>query len=176
MANLFAFALAENRLVYQPGETISGSLLLNTDKELNLRSIRVELQGTGHVRIRSGKVTYERREPYLGFQIVVLGRGENLTRKLLFLTVRFFRRECSERKIIWHRGELALCPTRHMIENLLAYSSFRSITESFSSIEYSILGFETSFTLNVMIIQVARSSQQCKNTSTISFSTQTSKT
>ena len=83
MANLFAFALAENRLVYQPGETISGSLLLNTDKELNLRSIRVELQGTGHVRIRSGKVTYERREPYLGFQIVVLGRGENLTRKLL---------------------------------------------------------------------------------------------
>lgn len=75
MANLFAFALAENRLVYQPGETISGSLLLNTDKELNLRSIRVELQGTGHVRIRSGKVTYERREPYLGFQIVVLGRG-----------------------------------------------------------------------------------------------------
>ena len=112
MANLFAFALAENRLVYQPGETISGSLLLNTDKELNLRSIRVELQGTGHVRIRSGKVTYERREPYLGCQIVVLGRGENLTRKLLFLTVRFFRRESSERKIICHRGELALCPTR----------------------------------------------------------------
>ena len=51
-----------------------------------------------------------------------------------------------------------------MIENLLAYTSFRSITESFSSIEYSILGFETSFTLNIMIIQVARSSQQCKNT------------
>ena len=111
MANLFAFALAENRLVYQPGETISGSLLLNTDKELNLRSIRVELQGTGHVRIRSGKVTYERREPYLGFQIVLLGRGENLTRKLLFLTVRFIRRECSERKI-FGTGELALGPTR----------------------------------------------------------------
>ena len=78
MANLFAFALAENRLIYQPGETISGTLLLNTDKELNLRRIRVELHGLGHVRFRSGKVTYERRETYLGFQIVVLGRGEDL--------------------------------------------------------------------------------------------------
>lgn len=102
MANLFAFALAENRLVYQPGETISGSLLLNTDKELNLRSVRVELQGTGHVRIRSGKVTYERREPYLGFQIVVLGRGENLTRKL-FSDSAIHSKGMFRKENIWHR-------------------------------------------------------------------------
>ena len=78
MANLFAIALAENRLVYQPGETISGTLLLNTDKEINVRGIRVELHGLGHVRIRSGRVTYERNETLLGStQSVLLGRGEN---------------------------------------------------------------------------------------------------
>lgn len=76
MANLFAIALAENKQVYQPGETISGVLLLNTDKELTLRGIRVELHGLGHVRIRSGKVTYERKETYLGFQAILLGRGK----------------------------------------------------------------------------------------------------
>lgn len=76
MANLFAIALAENRQVFQPGETISGTLFLNTDKELTLRGIRVELHGLGHVRIRSGKVTYERKETYLSFQAVLLGRGE----------------------------------------------------------------------------------------------------
>ena len=77
MANLFAIALAENRQVYQPGETISGTLLLNTDKEINLRGIWVELHGLGHVRIRSGKTTYERRERLLGFTAVILGRGES---------------------------------------------------------------------------------------------------
>jgi len=75
MANLFAIALAENRQVYQPGETISGVLLLNTDKELTLRGVRVELHGLGHVRIRSGKVTYERRNTYLSYQAILLGRG-----------------------------------------------------------------------------------------------------
>ena len=78
MANLFAIALAENKQVFQPGETISGVLLLNTDKELTLRGVRVELHGLGHVRIRSGKVTYERKETYLGFQAILLGRGKNL--------------------------------------------------------------------------------------------------
>ena len=77
MANLFAIALAENKQVFQPGETISGVLLLNTDKELTLRGVRVELHGLGHVRIRSGKVTYERKETYLGLQAILLGRGEN---------------------------------------------------------------------------------------------------
>ena len=77
MANLFAIALAENKQVYQPGETISGVLLLNTDKDLTLRGIRVELHGLGHVRIRSGKVTYERKETYLGLQAILLGRGKD---------------------------------------------------------------------------------------------------
>ena len=77
MPPLFAIVLAENRQVFQPGETISGALLLNTDKEINLRSVRVELHGLGHVRIRSGKVTYERKETYLSFQSILLGRGKN---------------------------------------------------------------------------------------------------
>lgn len=75
MPPLFAIVLAENRQVFQPGETISGALLLNTDKEINLRGVRVELHGLGHVRIRSGKVTYERKETYLSFQSILLGRG-----------------------------------------------------------------------------------------------------
>lgn len=84
MANLFAVTFAENKQVYQPGETIFGALLLNTDKELTLRGVRVELHGLGHVRIRSGKVTYERKETYLALQAILLGRGpfqggENLT-------------------------------------------------------------------------------------------------
>ena len=77
MPPLFAIVLAENRQVFQPGETISGALLLNTDKEINLKSVRVELHGLGHVRIRSGKVTYERKETYLSFQSILLGRGKS---------------------------------------------------------------------------------------------------
>lgn len=75
MANLFAIVLAEDRRVFQPGDTISGRLLLNTDKEITLRGVRIELHGFGHVRIRSGKVTYERRETYLNFQSILLGRA-----------------------------------------------------------------------------------------------------
>lgn len=77
MANIFAVVLAENRQVFQPGETISGALLLNTDKEMNLRGVRVELHGLGHVRIRSGRVTYDKKETYLSFQAILLGRGKN---------------------------------------------------------------------------------------------------
>ena len=91
MANLFAIALAENRHVYQPGETISGVLLLNTDKELTLRGVRVELHGLGHVRIRSGKVTYERRNTYLSYQAILLGRGKNLCFTCVFGYVRLNR-------------------------------------------------------------------------------------
>ena len=76
MANLFAIVLAEDRRVFQPGDTISGRLLLNTDKEITLRGVRIELHGFGHVRIRSGKVTFERRETYLNFQSILLGRGK----------------------------------------------------------------------------------------------------
>lgn len=77
MPPLFAIVLAENKQVFQPGETISGALLLNTDKEINLRSVRIELHGLGRVRIRSGKVTYVRNETYLSFQSILLGRGKN---------------------------------------------------------------------------------------------------
>lgn len=77
MPPLFAIVLAENRQVFQPGETISGALLLNTDKEINLRSVRIELHGLGRVRIHSGKVTYVRNETYLSFQSILLGRGKN---------------------------------------------------------------------------------------------------
>lgn len=76
MANLFAIALTGDKRVFQPGDTISGVLLLNTNKEINLRGVRVELHGVGHVRIRSGKVTYARRENYLSFQSILLGRGK----------------------------------------------------------------------------------------------------
>ena len=76
MANLFAIVLAENRQVFQPGETIVGALLLNTDKEINLRNVRVELHGLGHARIRSGKVIFENKETYLSFQSILLGRGK----------------------------------------------------------------------------------------------------
>lgn len=75
MANLFAIALTGDKRVFQPGDTISGVLLLNTNKEINLRGVRVELHGVGHVRIRSGKVTYARRENYLSFQSILLGRA-----------------------------------------------------------------------------------------------------
>lgn len=75
MANLFAIAFAENKQVYQAGETIFGVLLLNTDKELTLRGVRVELHGLGHVRIRSGKVKYVKNETYLALQAILLGRG-----------------------------------------------------------------------------------------------------
>lgn len=75
MANLFAIALTGDKRVFQPGDTISGVLLLNTNKEINLRGVRVELHGVGHVRIRSGKVTYARRENYLSFHSILLGRA-----------------------------------------------------------------------------------------------------
>lgn len=75
MANLFAITLAEHKQVFQPGEIISGALLLNTDQALTLRGVRIELNGLGHVRIRSGKVTYEKKMTYLAEQAILLGRG-----------------------------------------------------------------------------------------------------
>lgn len=75
MVNLFVIALTGDKRVFQPGDTISGVLLLNTNKEITLRGVRVELHGVGNVRIRSGKVTYARRETYLGFQSILLGRA-----------------------------------------------------------------------------------------------------
>ena len=75
MANLFVITLAEHKQVFQPGEIISGALLLNTDQALTLRGVRIELNGLGHVRIRSGKVTYEKKMTYLAEQAILLGRG-----------------------------------------------------------------------------------------------------
>ncbi|XP_078363601.1 arrestin domain-containing protein 4-like isoform X2 [Oculina patagonica] len=73
MANYFTIVLAENKQVFQPGETISGTLLLNTNKEIKLRSVRVELHGLGEVRIRVHKFTYERKETYLDDHSILLG-------------------------------------------------------------------------------------------------------
>ena len=75
MAYQFGIALAENRQVFQPGETISGVLLLNTNEEIKLRGICINLHGHGRVKIRSGKVTYVRNETYLSYQSILLGRG-----------------------------------------------------------------------------------------------------
>ncbi len=77
MVNRFAIVLAENRQVFQPGDIISGALLLNTDKEINLRNVRVELHGLGQVRIHVGRFTYERKETYLDDHSILLGEGKN---------------------------------------------------------------------------------------------------
>jgi len=73
MAKHFAIALDENRHIFHPGETISGVLLLNTDKELTLRSIRVELIGMGRVSIREYKTTYVNRRGYVNLCKTLLG-------------------------------------------------------------------------------------------------------
>ena len=77
MVNHFYIALAENRHVFQAGETISGALLLNADKEINLESVWVALHGSGHVRIYAGKITYERNETYLNDHSTLLGGGKS---------------------------------------------------------------------------------------------------
>ncbi len=73
MANRFAIVLAENKQVFQPGETISGALLLNTDKEIEPRYVRVALHGLAKVRI--GKNV--RRETYLDEHQTLLGGGKS---------------------------------------------------------------------------------------------------
>lgn len=90
MAKHFAIALDENRHIFHPGETISGVLLLNTDKELTLRSIRVELIGMGRVSIREYKTTYVNRTRYVNLCKTLLGgqTGRRFDFTFLFQTFR----------------------------------------------------------------------------------------
>ncbi len=77
MVNHFAIVLAENKQVFQPGDTISGSVLLNTDKEINLRRIYIELRGMGGVAMVSLSTFYRRTWTYLDLKSILLGKGKS---------------------------------------------------------------------------------------------------
>ncbi|KAJ7372506.1 hypothetical protein OS493_019015 [Desmophyllum pertusum] len=76
MANIFAVVLAERTdKCFSPVKPFQVRCCSTQTRKMNLRGVRVELHGLGHVRIRSGRVTYDKKETYLSFQAILLGRG-----------------------------------------------------------------------------------------------------
>ena len=75
--NHIAILLDENKLVFQPGETISGELWIYTGKGIILRSARVELHGVGRVSFYRSKTNYKRTETYLDCKSILLGEGKS---------------------------------------------------------------------------------------------------